>query len=181
MASATSALATLAPYQPPEGLAPREILAHAREHIERLTKKHAVLQTQNVEAKSYVRTKGLAGLTSVCAVGMASTLGLVNGRFGGDADHVAFHGMPLDVTAGVVAHVVGYTNALGDTGSVLVHAVGDSAWGAGAYRFFHAKGVELAARAAAAKAGAGAGTGAAPQNGAGAGPKGGTTFAVAQK
>jgi len=51
--------------------------------------------------------------------------------------------------------------------------VGDAAWGVGAYRWSHNKGVELAARAAAAKAGGAAG--------AGAGPRGGTTYPVPQK
>ena len=178
MASATSALATLAPYQPPDGLAPRELFAHAREHIERLTKKHAALQEKSTEKSSYVITKGVAALTSACAVGTSGALGFVNGRLGGDLGYAQFHGMPADWTAGVVAHVVGYTNALGKVGSVLVHAAGDAAWGAGTYRWAHAKGVELA-QAAAAKAGAT--PGASPQNGAGAGPRGGTSYAVPQK
>ncbi len=67
-------------------------------------------------------------------------------------------------------------------GSALVHTVGDAAWGSGAYRWAHNKGVELATRVAAEKAGApGAGAGAAGPNGAGAGPRGGTTYAVPQK
>jgi hypothetical protein len=181
MASATSALATLAPYQPPEGLSAKEILAHARDHIGKLVKKNATLEDKHTETKGYFRTKGVAGLTTAATLVTASTLGIVNGRFGGDADHLNFHGMPLDVAWGIVGHAVGYTNVLGGIGSELVHATGDAAWGSSAYRWSFAKGQELAARAKAAKAGAGAGAGAAPQNGAGAGPRGGTTYSVPQK
>jgi hypothetical protein len=181
MASATSALAALAPYQPPDGLAPREILAHAREHIDKLTKKHLNLQGKISEATRYVGTKAVTMAGTGVSLAVSAALGLVNGRFGGDKGYLAPYNVPVDLTSGLIAHVVGYTNVLGDVGSTLVHTVGDAAWGSGAYRWSHNKGVELAARAAAAKAGAGAGAGAGPQNGAGAGPRGGTTYAVPQK
>ena len=182
MATATSALATLAPYQPPDGLAPREILAHAREHIDRLTKKHLNLQGKINEVTKYAGTKALTMAGTGVSLAVSTLMGLVNGRFGGDKGYLAPYGVPADLTSGLIAHVVGYTNVLGDMGSDLVHTAGDAAWGAGAYRWSHNKGAELAARAAAAKAGAGAvypGTG--PQGGAGAGPRGGTTYAVPQK
>ena len=177
MASATSALATLAPYQPPDGLAPREILAHAREHIDRLTKKHVNLQGKINEVTKYAGTKAVTMAGTGVSLAVSAILGLVNGRFGGDKGYLAPYNVPVDLTGGLIAHVVGYTNVLGETGSDLVHTAGDAAWGAGAYRWSHNKGVELATRAAAAKAGAGA-PGASPQNGAGAGPRGGTTYSV---
>ena len=182
MASATSALATLSPYQPPDGLAPREILAHAREHIDRLTKKHINLQGKISEVTRYAGTKAITMAGTGVSLAVSAVLGLVNGRFGGDKGYLAPYNVPVDLTSGLIAHVVGYTNALGEVGSDLVHTVGDAAWGVGAYRWSHNKGVELAAHAAAAKAGAGAGAaGTGPQGGAGAGPRGGTTYPVPQK
>jgi hypothetical protein len=141
------------------------------------------IQERVAEQKGLVqalKVPGLAALTTGCVLTTSGVVGFVNGRYGGDADHLHFRGIPADWTAGLVAHIVGYTTGAmtdtvaGEVGSLLVHAVGDAAWGVGTSRWAHAKGVELAARA---KAGAGA----APQNGAGAGPKGGTTYPVAQK
>jgi hypothetical protein len=182
MASATTALATLAPYQPPEGLGPREILAHAREHIDKLTKRHLNLQGKIGDTTEYLGKKLVNAAGSGIALGTSALFGFVNGRYGGDKGYVAPYGAPVDLLSGLVAHVVGYTDVLGRVGSALVHTVGDAAWGSGAYRWAHNKGVELAARVAAEKAGApGAGAGAAGPNGAGAGPRGGTTYAVPQK
>jgi hypothetical protein len=175
MASATSALATLSPYQPPDGLAPREILAHAREHIDKLTKKHLNLQGKISEVTKYAGTKALTMAGTGVSLAVSAVLGLVNGRFGGDKGYLAPYNVPVDLTSGLIAHVVGYTNVLGEIGSDLVHTVGDAAWGAGAYRWSHDKGVELAAHAAAAKAGT------APPGAPGPGPRGGTTYTVPQK
>jgi hypothetical protein len=187
MATATSALATLAPYQPPDGLAPREILAHAKEYIDRLTKKHTTLQEKIAVAKQYGGTKLVTFAATGVTTAVSAALGFFNGRYGGDKGYVAPYGIPIDLTASAIAHVVGMTNVCGDVGSRIVHTAGDSALGVGTYRFTHGKGVEMAARAAAKKAaGAGAGVapgaspGTSPQNGAGAGPRGGTPYAVPQ-
>ena len=153
MASATTALANLAPYQPPEGLGPREILAHAREHIDKLTKRHLNLQGKIGDTTEYLGKKLVNAAGSGIALGTSALFGFVNGRYGGDKGYVAPYGAPVDLLSGLVAHVVGYTDVLGRVGSALVHTVGDAAWGSGAYRWAHNKGVELAARVAAEKGG----------------------------
>jgi hypothetical protein len=139
------------------------------------------LQGKITEATKYVGTKAVTMAGTGVSLAISAVLGLVNGRFGGDKGYLAPYNVPVDLTSGLIAHVVGYTNVLGEVGSELVHTVGDAAWGVGSYRWSHAKGVELAARAAAAKAGAGAGAGVAPQGGAGPGARGGTTYPVPQK
>jgi hypothetical protein len=180
MASATTALTALAPYAAPDGLGPREIIAHAKEHIERLTKKHASLQDTLTKVQGYGVSKLKTGMATGTTLAVSSALGFVNGRYGGERGYLSVFHVPVDLTTGLVAHVVGATDVLGDLGTRLVHTVGDACWGAGAYRWTHSKGAELAARAAAAKAAAGAGAGA----GAAANPNGqrpGTTYAVPQK
>jgi hypothetical protein len=186
MASATSALATLSPYLPPDGLGPREILAHAKDHIDRLTKKHASLQEVLQKGKEYGVSKIKTGVASGLTVVTSGALGFVNGRYGGDKGYVAPFHVPIDLATALVAHTVGLTDVFGDLGSLMAHAVGDASLGAGTYRFAFAKGAYLAARAAAAKGGAVAGAGAGAGTGApgAAHPNGqrpSTTYAVPQK
>jgi hypothetical protein len=97
MASATTALANLAPYQPPEGLGPREILAHAREHIDKLTKRHLNLQGKIGDTTEYLGKKLVNPAGSGIALGTSALFGFVNGRYGGDKGYVAPYGAPVDL------------------------------------------------------------------------------------
>jgi hypothetical protein len=181
MATATNALATLAPYAPPDGLGPREILAHAKDHIDRLTKRHSTLQGKIQDTQKYTGCLAKTGLAFATTLAVSSGLGFINGRYGGAKGHAAPLGVPIDFTAGVLAHGVGLTVGLlsesdfGELCSRGFHTVGDAALGIGTYRTFQAIGLERAARA----------TGQAPGAGVSAtnpnGQRPGTTYAVPQK
>jgi hypothetical protein len=160
MAAAT----TLAPYQPPIGLAPREALAHAHNRIEQLSRKHeSVLRTAKAlgERAEHAVKKNLSVLTNTTfAATTAASLGYMNGRYGGDKGYVAKHGIALDVAAAGVVHAGAFALALRETGDRtsdehlnhavgVLHTIGDAAVGASVYRWAYAKGVEAAHRAGA--------------------------------
>ena len=194
MASALMPSSALATYQPPAGLPARDVIAHARDHIEKLTKKHASLreslQTVKVSAQRGVGTVIQTGF----AVGTSSVLGYVNGRYGGEKGYVAPYSVPVDLTTGAVGHIAGLATSLLleddlDTAgaaasgmprlSDILHAVGDAGLGCGTYRFFHQKGVEHAGGASADKGKAPPGPASPPGAGAGAGQRG-TVYGVPQ-
>jgi hypothetical protein len=167
MATATMPVSALAPYQPPDGLAPRDVIAHAREHIDRLQKKHASLR----ESLQHVKVGAQRGVNTITqtvfAVGTSSALGFVNGRYGGEKGYVAPYSVPVDFTLGAVSHIAGLATSLllederdaaaaAQPGAMprlsdILHTVGDAGLGCGTYRFFHQKGAEHAAEAGAAK------------------------------
>jgi hypothetical protein len=188
MATATQTISALAPYQPPPGLAPSDRVAHAHDYIERLQKKHATLRESLQQVKVGAQRGANTMMQTVLAVGTASSLGYVNGRYGGEKGYVAPYSMPLDVTIGGAAHVAGLVVGLwleddADRAAAampgalprlsdILHTIGDAGLGSGGYRWAHQKGVEMAA---AANAGA---TAAAP--GPGVNGARGATYAVPQ-
>lgn len=189
MATATMPTSALAPYQPPPGLQARDVIAHARDHIEKLTKKHASLR----ESLQQVKVSAQRGVSTVTqtmfAVGTSSLLGYLNGRYGGEKGYVAPYSIPVDLTVGAAGHIAGLATSLllEDTVDVtaaasqgamprlsdIFHTVGDAGLGCGSYRFLHQKGVEHAAAK-----GQGAGPGSPPAGGPG--PGRGTVYSVPQ-
>lgn len=157
-----AAVATLAPFQQPMGLAPREALAHAHNHIERLTKKHeAVLKTAKAigEKAEHVMKKNVAVMTNAAfAASTAGALGYVNGRYGGEKGYVAKYGVAIEVATAALAHASALALSFRETGDKerdehlqhvvgVLHTVGDAAIGVGVYRWTHQKGVEAARHA----------------------------------
>jgi hypothetical protein len=186
-----SANSALAPYQPPGGLAAREVIAHARDHIERLQKKHATLRESLQQVKVGAQRGANTVTQTVFAVGTSSALGFINGRYGGEKGYVAPYSVPVDLSLGGLAHVAGLATSLlledeRDAAAAassamprlsdILHTIGDAGLGCGSYRFMHQKGVERAAAAAAAKAGQAAPTPGAPAPGG----RGGAVYTVPQ-
>ncbi len=161
MATDTMPASALAPYQPPPGLPVRDVIAHARDHIERLTRKHASLR-ESLQQVKFSAQRGVNTVTqTVFAVCTSSLLGYVNGRYGGEKGFVAPYSVPIDLSVGAAGHIAGLATSLlleDDVGAAGVavspgamprlsdvfHTVGDAGLGCGSYRFFHQKGVEHA-------------------------------------
>jgi hypothetical protein len=174
-ATAHSGGTSLAPYQSPDGLAHRNVLAHARDHIEKLQKRHEQLRGTVARAQK-VALKQAHTLTQMgFTVGTAGALGLVNGRYGGDKGYLAPWGVPVDFAVGGAAHVAGFVTSVLSEDDImepviaLLHTIGDAGLGVGVYRWAHQKGAELAARSAGATGQAGVGANSA---------HGGTVYAV---
>ena len=190
MATAMMPTSALAQYQPPPGLPARDVIAHARDHIEKLTKKHASLR----ESLQQVKVSAQRGVSTVTqtmfAVGTSSLLGYVNGRYGGEKGYVAPYSIPVDLTVGAAAHIAGLATSLllEDEVDVTVaashgamprlsdifHTVGDAGLACGSYRFLHQKGVEHA------EAAKGQAPGPSSPPAGGPGPGRGTVYSVPQ-
>src|SRR5208283_2268116 len=113
---ATMPVSALAPYIPPEGLAPRDVIAHARDHIEKLQKKHATLRESLQQVKYKVSSGAYRGANTVVqtmfSATTASTLGFINGRYGGEKGYVAPYSVPVDFTVAAVGHIAGIATSL---------------------------------------------------------------------
>jgi hypothetical protein len=156
-ATAHAGAASLAPYQPPDGLAHREVLAHARDHIEKLQKRHEQLRGTVARAQKVVLKQAHTLTQMGFTVGATGALGLVNGRYGGEKGYAAPWGIPVDFAVGGAAHVAGFVTSIFSEDEVMepviaiLHTIGDAGLGIGVYRWAHQKGTELAARSGVAK------------------------------
>jgi len=140
-----AATSTLTTFNPPQGLPPRDALVHAKEHIEKLQKKHESLKSLKSETEAIAKKHMSALSETLFVTSAAGVMGYVNGRYGGEKGYVAaIRGVPLDLCLGVAAHGIGFSNVLGDEVSSALHAVGDAAVAVSAYRYTHKKGTEQA-------------------------------------
>jgi hypothetical protein len=161
-----AATTNLTTYQPQHGIAPTQALAHAVGHIEKFAKKHFKLErdhetlrkeseAREASWKSELKKHGGTVLEFLVASGTGAGMGYVNGRWGGEKDHAAIYGVPIDVSTIVAGHaaglLVGYLvdDELGHQLSRGLHSVGNASAGIVTYRLAFQKGTEKRAAAAA--------------------------------
>jgi hypothetical protein len=160
------AATAITPFQPPVGVPAQQALAHAIGHIDKFAKKHLKLSRENEtlkqdheERETAWKTKamslGVTGLEFLVSGGAGAGLGFVNGKWGGDKDHAAIGGIPVDATTLVAGHiaglVVGYyaKDGAGQAASRVLHALGNASLGVVTYRLAFQKGAEHAKGASA--------------------------------
>jgi len=91
-------------------------------------------------------------IQSSCTASTAAALGIVNGRFGGEAGVVEKWGVPLDGAVAVLGHLGGFgfsyaddrENPRFDLLSEVLHTVGDTGLASAIFRFFHKVGAQHA-------------------------------------